>query len=209
MNDGMKCVGLAIILEKKECIIDGKKQTYYERQEPCVGFYYDFSNDGRNFIVLTGKLAGETIDSNSIYSCVNFKTLDDLCVENNRVYNYDKFMSEYREYIGEYYTLDSNNTFSRITDQELLEKIRGKAKEYDDTILNNNTDISQMYSAIKKTIISQDEQIMQILTSLFKNQRVINLSLGLDMIAKLKENIIVYGSTGTGKTEILKRIANI
>ena len=29
------------------------------------------------------------------------------------------------------------------------------------------------------------------------------------MIAKLKENIIVYGSTGTGKTEILKRIANI
>lgn len=208
MNDGMKCVGLAIIVEKKECIVDGKKQTYYERQEPCVGFYYDFSNDGRNFIVLTGKLAGETIDSNSIYSCVNFKTLDDLCVENNRVYNYDKFMSEYREYIGEYYTLDSN-TFSRITDQELLEKIRGKAKEYDDTILNNNTDISQMYSAIKKTIISQDEQIMQILTSLFKNQRVINLSLGLDMIAKLKENIIVYGSTGTGKTEILKRIANI
>ena len=209
MNDGMKCVGLAIIVEKKECIVDGKKQTYYERQEPCVGFYYDFGNAGRNFIVLTGKLAGETIDSNSIYSCVNFKTLDDLCVENNRVYNYDKFMSEYREYIGEYYTLDSNNTFSRITDQELLEKIRGKAKEYDDTILNNNTDISQMYSAIKKTIISQDEQIMQILTSLFKNQRVINLSLGLDMIAKLKENIIVYGSTGTGKTEILKRIANI
>ena len=209
MNDGMKCVGLAIILEKKECIVDGKKQTYYERQEPCVGFYYDFGNTGRNFIVLTGKLAGETIDSNSIYICVNFKTLDDLCVENNRVYNYDKFMSEYREYIGEYYTLDSNNTFSRITDQELLEKIRGKAKEYDDTILNNNTDISQMYSAIKKTIISQDEQIMQILTSLFKNQKVINLSLGLDMIAKLKENIIVYGSTGTGKTEILKRIANI
>lgn len=150
MNDGMKCVGLAIIVEKKECIVDGKKQTYYERQEPCVGFYYDFGNTGRNFIVLTGKLAGETIGSNSIYSCVNFKTLDDLCVENNRVYNYDKFMSEYREYIGEYYTLDSNNTFSRITDQELLEKIRGKAKEYDDTILNNNTDISQMYSAIKK-----------------------------------------------------------
>lgn len=209
MNDGMKCVGLATIVEKKEYIVDGKKQTYYERLEPCVGFYYDFGNSGRNFIVLTGKLAGETIGSNSIYICVNFKTLDDLCAENNRVYNYDKFMSEYREYIGEYYVLESNNTLSRITDQELLEKIRGKAKEYDDTILNNNTDISQMYSSIKKTIISQDEQIMQILTSLFKNQKVINLSLGLDMIAKLKENIIVYGSTGTGKTEILKRIANI
>lgn len=90
-----------------------------------------------------------------------------------------------------------------------MKKIRGTTKEYDDSILNNDADISQMYSAIKKTIISQDEQIMQILTSLFKNQKVINLSLGLDMMAKLKENIIVYGSTGTGKTEILKRIANI
>jgi hypothetical protein len=29
------------------------------------------------------------------------------------------------------------------------------------------------------------------------------------MIAKLKENLIVYGSTGTGKTEILKRISSI
>ena len=99
--------------------------------------------------------------------------------------------------------------FTRITNQDLLQKIQGTTKDYNNTVLNNNTDISKMYYAIKKTIISQDEQIMQILTSLFKNQKVINSSLGLDMIAKLKENIIVYGSTGTGKTEILKRIANI
>lgn len=50
---------------------------------------------------------------------------------------------------------------------------------------------------------------MQILTSLFKNQRVINSTLSDDMINKLKENIIIYGPTGTGKTEILKRIASI
>lgn len=90
-----------------------------------------------------------------------------------------------------------------------MQKIQVTSKDYDDAILKNDTDISQMYSNIKETIVSQDEQIMQILTSLFKNQKVINSSLSLDMIAKLKENIIVYGSTGTGKTEILKRIANI
>jgi len=50
---------------------------------------------------------------------------------------------------------------------------------------------------------------MQILTSLFKNQKVINSKLSDDMISKLKENIIIYGSTGTGKTEILKRISKI
>lgn len=74
-------------------------------------------------------------------------------------------------------------------------------KDFDENVLNKDSDISQMYSEIKKTIISQDEQIMQILTTLFKNQKVV--------ISKLKENLIIYGSTGTGKTEILKRIANI
>lgn len=52
-----------------------------------------------------------------------------------------------------------------------------------------------MYSSIKKTIISQDEQIMQILTALFKNQKVVNSDLDMDLIAKLKENILIYGST--------------
>lgn len=66
-----------------------------------------------------------------------------------------------------------------------------------------------MYTSIKKTIISQDEQIMQILTSLFKNQKVANSNLDIDLIAKLKENILIYGPTGTGKTEIIKRIAKI
>lgn len=212
MNDAMNYVGLANIFEKKECIIDGKKQVYYEKIDSCFGFKYNFKNDGKNFVALSGKIAGKTIGSDSVYDYADFKTLNELCGENNYTYNYNTFknMSTYRDYIGDYFTCDfQKRMLVRITSQELLQKIRGTIKDYDDTILNNNTDISQMYSAIKKTIISQDEQIMQILTSLFKNQKVINSSLGLDMIAKLKENIIVYGPTGTGKTEILKRIANI
>ena len=66
-----------------------------------------------------------------------------------------------------------------------------------------------MYSSIKKTIVSQDEQIMQILTALFKNQKVVQSNLDIDLISKLKENILIYGSTGTGKTEILKRISKL
>lgn len=66
-----------------------------------------------------------------------------------------------------------------------------------------------MYSTIKQTVISQDKQIMQILTSIFKNQFVANSELDIDLIAKLKENILIYGPTGTGKTEIIKRIAKL
>ena len=66
-----------------------------------------------------------------------------------------------------------------------------------------------MYNSIKKTVISQDEQIMQILTALYKNQKVANSNLDIDLIAKLKENVLIYGPTGTGKTEILKRISRL
>ena len=211
MNDVMDYVGLANIYEKKECIIDEKKQIYYKKIDCACGFWYTFNNDDRSFIVLSGKIAGEKIP-NSIHSYSSFKTFSELSVEYNNTYNYYKFKSMriYQGGIGDYYTYDSHKRmFTRITNQDLLQKIQGTTKDYNNTVLNNNTDISKMYYAIKKTIISQDEQIMQILTSLFKNQKVINSSLGLDMIAKLKENIIVYGSTGTGKTEILKRIANI
>ena len=51
--------------------------------------------------------------------------------------------------------------------------------------------------------------VMKILTSLFKNHQVVNSKLSKAVITKLKENILIYGPTGTGKTEILKRIADI
>ena len=66
-----------------------------------------------------------------------------------------------------------------------------------------------MYDQIRETIISQDEQVKQILASVYKNQKIINSSLDDRTIAKLKENIIVYGPTGTGKTEILTQIAKL
>lgn len=208
----MDYIGLANIFEEKEYIVDGERQIYYKKIDYAYGFWHYFSNSGKTFVVLTGKIAGQPINDDSIYKYASFKTLNDLCRENNLVFDYNTFQSMhgYQNFIGDYYTYDSKkNIFSRITDKKLLQKIQGTTKDYDDSILNKDTDISQMYSGIKKTIISQDEQIMQILTSLFKNQKVINSSLDPDTIAKLKENIIVYGPTGTGKTEILKRIANI
>lgn len=213
MLNAMDYIGIANIFEKKEFIIDGQKQIYYKKIDAAYGFYYEFNNDGLRFIALTGKSAGKTISCNSNLNDTkisDFENLNDLCKKNNNYYNYYDLLKKYQCYIGDYYTYDSEKRmFYRIDDQNLLQKIQGTSKDYDDEILKNDTDISQMYSSIKETIVSQDEQIMQILTSLFKNQKVINSSLSLDMIAKLKENIIVYGSTGTGKTEILKRIANI
>ena len=57
-------------------------------------------------------------------------------------------------------------------DEEVKDSAKSKS-EFDEKASEKNTDISTMYSSIKKTIVSQDEQIMQILTALFKNQKVI------------------------------------
>lgn len=112
--------------------------------------------------------------------------------------------------IGEYYTYNElDSKFDMVTDKKVKNMLDNIGKGYDVSALNSDSDISNMYSKIKETIIGQDEQIMQILTSIFKNQKVINSDLDNDMISKLKENIIIYGSTGTGKTEILKRISKI
>lgn len=117
--------------------------------------------------------------------------------------------------VADYYLLNSNGqSFDKITGPanllSYLNKLDKKEQsDFNEEELKNKTDISQMYSEIKKTIISQDEQIMQILTALFKNQKVIESDLSPDLIAKLKENILIYGSTGTGKTEILKRISKL
>lgn len=209
----MDNAGITYILEKKECIIDGRKRVYYEIIDCACGIMCSFRNTGEQFISLSKKLGfsiRKKVTADSKNAIVGFKTFAELAMENGYNFNIGEFMKEYRSHIGEYYTYDTlKGSFSIIRDESLINSIKNKKKDFDDTILNNGTDISQMYSTIKKTIISQDEQIMQILTTLFKNQKVVNSSFSIDMIAKLKENLIVYGSTGTGKTEILKRISSI
>ena len=115
---------------------------------------------------------------------------------------------------GKYYLRGKNGTdLIRLVNQDLINYLQKSDKkeqvDFSEEEFEKTSDISFMYSSIKKTIISQDEQIMQILTALFKNQKVVNSNLDMDLIAKLKENILIYGSTGTGKTEILKRISKL
>lgn len=123
----------------------------------------------------------------------------------------EEFMLASKELKG-CFLLHQNDVYQFIDDEELIyqiEKLQKNKNDFDENILNEDSDISLMYSKIKETIISQDEQIMKILTTLFKNQKVVNSDFDIDLICKLKENLIIYGSTGTGKTEILKRIAKI
>lgn len=212
----LRNIGMAYILEKNSFSKDGKTITYYEIIDCCCGFVYEYRNVGLLFVSLSKNTGSQLqLNYNPEHKTLasGFKTLGELSTQNNNTMDIELFISEYKKHIRELYFYNAvEGTYELINNEELIHQIRSskkKKKDFDEKDLNKDSDISQMYSEIKKTIISQDEQIMQILTTLFKNQKVVNGKFDIDMISKLKENLIIYGSTGTGKTEILKRIANI
>ena len=212
----LRNIGMAYILEKNSFSKDGKTITYYEIIDCCCGFVYEYRNVGLLFVSLSKNTGSQLqLNYNPEHKTLasGFKTLGELSTQNNNTMDIELFISEYKKHIRELYFYNAvEDTYELINNEELIHQIRSskkKKKDFDEKDLNKDSDISQMYSEIKKTIISQDEQIMQILTTLFKNQKVVNGKFDIDMISKLKENLIIYGSTGTGKTEILKRIANI
>ena len=112
-----------------------------------------------------------------------------------------------------YLRADNGTSLTKLANTDLIKFLdnEGKknGKDFDEGELEQTTDIVTMYKSVKKTILSQDEQIMQILTALFKNQKLVESNLDIDLILKLKENVLIYGPTGTGKTEILKRFAKL
>lgn len=216
MYNNIKTIGISYIIKKNTFIDDKKTLTYYEIIDCAYGFLYDCCDEGLLFVPLSS-YAGYSLgfyptNEEEIFTR-GFKSFYELSLKNNKILNIEKFMNDFKKNIGELYFYDAKRKqFENITNKKIIDKIKGSndiSNDFNDKNLKENSDISKMYSEIKQTIVSQDEQIMKILTTLFKNHQVVNGSLDIDMISKLKENLLIYGPTGTGKTEILKRIAKI
>lgn len=178
------------------------KQNYYE--VVCVDM--GFITDNNSFVSLMenpGKEydLGNTFDGEMF--ALDFKSFDEMTKEFKK-YNPNKFLKEFNDRTGKFYTWNATKSiFEEIKNKDFLKRQHEAKKE------NNDLNILNMYSKIMETIISQDEQVKQVLASVYKNQRLINSSLDDETVSKLKENIIVYGPTGTGKTEILMQIAKL
>lgn len=214
-------IGLRIgyLFKKKYVTYEKKKYEIFEFVDYVAGIGFTNAENNDRFNVLSGNYNGtyaSFINKNANeedYVFLGDNLEDALKVNNNKV-DFIAIRNKRISSTGKYYLRGDNGTsLSKLINEDLITYLQNNDKkgqsDFDEDEFEKTSDISSMYSSIKKTIISQDEQIMQILTALFKNQKIVNSDLDMDLVAKLKENILIYGSTGTGKTEILKRISRL
>lgn len=215
----MAHLGLGYLFKKKYVDYESKKWEIFEFIDYVSVINFTNSNYNELCNVISGIYSGLYASKiNKNYNEEEYVFLSDNLEKsienNNNSVNFENMRKNRLSKTGKYYLRDQEgDTLSLLINEDLivfLERENNKnSTDFDEEMFEKNTDISTMYNAIKKTIISQDEQIMQILTTLFKNQKVVESDLDNDLIAKLKENILICGSTGTGKTEILKRISKL
>lgn len=215
----MSNLSVGYLFKKKYITYQSKKWEIFEFVDYVTAISFTNTSNNERCNILSGNNAGSyasAINRNANEEDFVFLSdnLSKAIKDNENSVDFVEIRKKRISRIAKYYLRNDNgNGLTQLVNNDLinfLEKDSSKGKsEFDEGEFEKSTDISTMYSSIKKTIISQDEQIMQILTALFKNQKVVESDLDIDLIAKLKENILIYGSTGTGKTEILKRISKL
>ena len=212
----MNNLSIGYLFRKKNVIYQSIEFEIFELVDYVAGIVFINNQNNKRCNILSGNYAGnystDIKNSNENEFIFVSDSLKAAIEENENFVDFDMIRKNKIQKYTKYYLRDVKNAkLTQLVDKDLidfLENDNSKGKSgFDEEELENCSDIATMYSSIKKTIISQDEQIMQILTTLFKNQKVVESNLDIDLIAKLKENILIYGSTGTGKTEILKRIS--
>ena len=123
---------------------------------------------------------------------------------------------------------DQQRLFAIVDDNSLTisEKIEVLNETYEETVLElaptgeikysedrvapvdiDNIDIKELSKEVKKSIIGQDKVVDKAISTIIHNQMLINTDLDNDEVRQQKQSMLIFGGTGTGKTEIVKQIA--
>ncbi len=93
---------------------------------------------------------------------------------------------------------------------KLNKENQSQIKEQPNSLKKNlsSIDVNQVIRQVKNKIVGQDTVIESVALNIYANQRLIDLG-NKDLLATQKTSILLDGPTGTGKTAIMKEIADI
>ena len=97
-------------------------------------------------------------------------------------------------------------SFDRMIAEDEIEFVRLDEEEYEYKPL---MDIDEAYEMVRSSVVGQDAAIKQVLSTIYFNQKLFESDLDYDKVRNLKQNILLIGDTGSGKTEMIKQIAKV
>lgn len=102
-----------------------------------------------------------------------------------------------------------SNNFTKIDNNINIIKIpRLNQKSYSSIKMDlSDVDVNEVIQQIKNKIIGQDEAVEAVVSNIYANQKIIQTG-NQDLISTQKASILLDGPTGTGKTAIIKEVAD-
>ena len=214
----MASLNFGYLFKRKNITFHNKKYEVWEYQDFVVGIKFTNIDNNDLFIICSEKYSNLTVsqlnakavnNENVDYVVIPF-SLEEIFKGTNQRVDLKEALKIFQDIRYGYCTFNKiTGGMKEIKDKDLLEYLHNNEHKNYNSNLDIKMNISEMYARIKETIVSQDEQIGQILTAIYKNQKLINSKISEEAKIQLKENILICGPTGTGKTEILKRIASL
>lgn len=206
---------MGYLYKKRTIEYDSKKINVYELLDYVVGISYTNTNGNNRIEIVSGKYANFSasfLDLNGNEEELVFvgDDLRDALERTNNIVDFSKIQTKSLELMGTYYIKSEyNHKLAHLADKHLLSFVKNQieSERNEEKVINPN----DIYNQVKKKIIGQDDAIKKTILPLYKNYVLTNISKSFtdDEILKLKDNLFIYGPKKTGKTKIVKLIADV
>lgn len=150
----------------------------------------------------------EVIEESGILLCIK-EVFDDKIKEEYSCYIVPSLGNQLNSLIK-----NNGNSDSLVLSSDIVNQLVGKTNslELQDSNINKNVtdyDIKEMYKKLKEIVFGQDKQLKVFLANIIKNISLSYSNLDIEIIKRLKNNILLMGPTGTGKTLMVESLANM
>ena len=203
-NENNENIGIFIL--GKEEKIEPNHETYVIEDIVIA----DLFEDEKMVHVLTGDYRFNrlpTFDNEEIdYNVVAFKFTYDLSlydnvdIDNDNISLNDTLKILKKELIGSYLVCNY--------EEGILKSVDVIENNHKDEIKEETISLKDISNKVKQAVINQDEVVDKVLANIVYNQKLYYSNLPKEKTRLLKKNMLIFGKTGTGKTEVIRQVLN-